>query len=487
MWEEIFLSNLCFIESKPIGLTFSYCLKFRELPEGILDGLSFEEVLECNTEDESGELVKQLLPIPYALLNWAVNIMADVVEEEDLNKMNTRNIAMVFAPNITQMSSPLTALMHIVQVMNLLKTLIIKTFREREETATEGGYSPFLSHYSNRQTNDDSDSQQEMDTSCKLKRSSIDYDDNHVHYSHSSEDEEEVDLLNEIEESFLRQLDEKEEISSDCPYMKPSMCSYYNVEFVFLFYDNKEASSSLVRSRHCITQVHRARGQAITDARAHSVYLFQRGGFRSRSIIQPHFNSATSFTTQRRWASQSAAAIAENDGRISIGPRGITGSEEDKKDTGIVYCGPISSTIKKVKLLSLSTCCLSVSLGPVITFMTSPDMNVIFKGAVASSVIFLSATTTGSLHWFVSPYIHKLRWQPGSDSFEVDMMTWLATFTTKTIKFSDIKRAETNRPFVTFMANKNFYFVDTDHCHNKALLAKLTPQKSAHESALKNL
>ncbi|KAF6176593.1 hypothetical protein GIB67_034455 [Kingdonia uniflora] len=222
---------------------------FRELPEGILDGLSPEEVLQCNTEDESVELVKQLLPIPSALLNWAVNLMADVVEEEDLNKMNARNIAMVFAPNMTQMSDPLTALMHAVQVMNLLKTLIIKTLREREETATGGEYSPFSSRYSDRQTNDDSDSQQEMDTSCELKRPSIDYDDNHVHYSHSSEDEEEVDLLNEIEESFLRQLDEKEEISSNCPYVKPSMCSYYNVESGFLFSDNKEESSNLLRSK----------------------------------------------------------------------------------------------------------------------------------------------------------------------------------------------------------------------------------------------
>ncbi|KAB2616179.1 rho GTPase-activating protein 2-like [Pyrus ussuriensis x Pyrus communis] len=74
---------------------------FRELPSGILDGLSPEEVLQCNTEEESVELVKQLKPTEAALLNWAINLMADVVEEE-LNKMNARNIAMVFSPNMTQ-------------------------------------------------------------------------------------------------------------------------------------------------------------------------------------------------------------------------------------------------------------------------------------------------------------------------------------------------------------------------------------------------
>ncbi|KAK9913276.1 hypothetical protein M0R45_037098 [Rubus argutus] len=202
---------------------------------------------------------------------------------------------------------------------------------------------------------------------------------------------------------------------------------------------------------------------------------------------KPSFNCGVGITPfQKRWASH--AATKEDDGKISIGPRRGVETGKDEKDSGIVYYGPISSTIKKVKLLSLSTCCLSVSLGPVITFMTSPDMNVILKGAVASSVIFLSASTTAALHWFVSPYIHKLKWKPGSDSFEVEMLSWLATYIPRTIKFADIRPPETQRPFVTFKANGQFYFVDADHCHNKALLAKLTPQKAVtRESAFKNL
>ncbi|XP_058773337.1 uncharacterized protein LOC131647468 [Vicia villosa] len=207
--------------------------------------------------------------------------------------------------------------------------------------------------------------------------------------------------------------------------------------------------------------------------------------FKPQNNAKPTFKTSSQFaTSQIRWASK--AAPAEED-KISIGPASGRQSEEGQKETGIFYYGPISSTIKKVKLLSLSTCCLSVSLGPVITFMTSPDSNVILKGAVASSVIFFSTSTTAILHWFVSPYIHKLRWQPGSDSFEVEMLSWLATHIPKTIKFSDIRPADTNRPYVTFKANGSFYFVDTEHCHNKALLARLTPQKETHDSAFKNL
>ncbi|KAI5444597.1 hypothetical protein KIW84_013020 [Lathyrus oleraceus] len=207
--------------------------------------------------------------------------------------------------------------------------------------------------------------------------------------------------------------------------------------------------------------------------------------FKTQNNVIPTYKTSSQLVaSQIRWLSK--ATPTEED-KISIGPASGRQFEEGDKETGIFYYGPISSTIKKVKLMSLSSCCLSVSLSPVITFMTSPDSNVILKGAVASSVILFSASLTAILHWFVSPYIHKLRWQPGSDSFEMEMLSWLATHIPKTIKFSDIRPADTNRPYVTFKANGNFYFVDSEHCHNKALLARLTPQKETHDSGFKNL
>ncbi|XP_027352723.1 rho GTPase-activating protein 3 [Abrus precatorius] len=107
---------------------------FRELPTGVLDSLTPEQVMHCNTEEDCTNLMKLLPSTESALLDWAINLMADVVEQEQFNKMNARNIAMVFAPNMTQMADPLTALIHAVQVMNFLKTLILKTLRERDES-----------------------------------------------------------------------------------------------------------------------------------------------------------------------------------------------------------------------------------------------------------------------------------------------------------------------------------------------------------------
>ncbi|KAL6141726.1 hypothetical protein ACLB2K_060014 [Fragaria x ananassa] len=117
---------------------------FRELPTAVLDSLSPEQVMQSQSEEECAALVRLLPPTEAALLDWAVNLMADVAQMEHLNKMNARNIAMVFAPNMTQMVDPLTALMYAVQVMNFLKTLIVKTLREREEAMVETAPIPRL-------------------------------------------------------------------------------------------------------------------------------------------------------------------------------------------------------------------------------------------------------------------------------------------------------------------------------------------------------
>ncbi|CAL9198890.1 rho GTPase-activating protein 5 [Musa acuminata AAA Group] len=110
---------------------------FRELPTGVLDTLSAEQVMQCQTEEDCARLARLLPTTEAALLDWAINLMADVVQEEQENKMNARNIATVFAPNMTQMADPLTALMYAVQVMNFLRMLILKTLKDRQEPTLE--------------------------------------------------------------------------------------------------------------------------------------------------------------------------------------------------------------------------------------------------------------------------------------------------------------------------------------------------------------
>lgn len=61
--------------------------------------------MQAQSEEEFSQLVRLLPPIEAALLDWAINLMADVVEMEFFNKMNSRNVALVFAPNMTRVST----------------------------------------------------------------------------------------------------------------------------------------------------------------------------------------------------------------------------------------------------------------------------------------------------------------------------------------------------------------------------------------------
>lgn len=176
------------------------------------------------------------------------------------------------------MSDPLTALMHAVQVMNLLKTLIMKTLREREETATGGyspmsfrtsfrrsedeydsqretatcGYSPMSFRSSYRPSEDEYDSQLEIEASGELKGTKSDFNDQ-THYRNSSEEELEAESLSEIEECFLKQLDEnvntKEFSEESVDYFQECVssksCCDYSAEPALSITDSKTVHSCL--------------------------------------------------------------------------------------------------------------------------------------------------------------------------------------------------------------------------------------------------
>ncbi|KAK4791629.1 hypothetical protein SAY86_032042 [Trapa natans] len=120
---------------------------FQELPTGILDSIPPERVMQCQTEDDCVELMRLLPQTEACLFDWAINLMADVAQMEHLNKMNARNIAVVFAPNMTQMADSFRALMYAVQVMNFLKALIERTLKGREDFKMDPASAYNLGHF----------------------------------------------------------------------------------------------------------------------------------------------------------------------------------------------------------------------------------------------------------------------------------------------------------------------------------------------------
>ncbi|GAQ79723.1 hypothetical protein KFL_000360375 [Klebsormidium nitens] len=126
----------------------------------------------------------------------------------------------------------------------------------------------------------------------------------------------------------------------------------------------------------------------------------------------------------------------------------------------VVYIGSMSGTLKKVKLLSISSCVLSCLGAPVITFWTAPTLPIAVKTVVSMSMVLFGAGTTALLHWFSNPYVHKVIWRQGSEEMEVHTLTWLATTSKQVIRLKDVRPANTQRPLATFAVNGRFYYVD---------------------------
>lgn len=144
------------------------------------------------------------------------------------------------------MSDPLTALMHAVQVMNFLKTLILRTLRERDDAATGEEYTPYSSPASSSRHNDAEccyGREQDMDRSCELSdmHSQISKSGRHadylVRYNTCFDSEQEMgDHLSEVEEGFLRRLesdieaDRPEESATQQCEMNPEVMAMEDVE-----------------------------------------------------------------------------------------------------------------------------------------------------------------------------------------------------------------------------------------------------------------
>ena len=159
-----------------------------------------------------------------------------------------------------------------------------------------------------------------------------------------------------------------------------------------------------------------------------------------------------------------------------------TTHKKTSSDGGMVYTyeGPFSQAVKKVKHLSLFSCFVTLSSCPVMLFL---DPATLVEGAAATSMtarMSLAATlsafglgTTGLLHWFTYPYVHRLSYN-GKD-LEIETATFLAAKQVDIVHLDDIEAGAPGsmHPLSTFRAGRIFY-VDTDYFHDKQLLTLLT-------------
>lgn len=76
-------------------------------------------------------------------------------------------------------------------------------------------------------------------------------------------------------------------------------------------------------------------------------------------------------------------------------------------------------SFSRMQLASLVNTFVSISASPVI--LAYSEASELARVAVAVSLVGFGLFTTGALHWFTSPYVHELRYTPGTG------MLWMQT------------------------------------------------------------
>jgi hypothetical protein len=154
------------------------------------------------------------------------------------------------------------------------------------------------------------------------------------------------------------------------------------------------------------------------------------------------------------------------------------------------YTGPFSSAVTKVKKLSLFSCFVTLSSVPVMMYL---DPALLVEGATATSMTArmsvagtlgaFGIATTGMLHYFVYPYVHKMTLFDagnGEKAVSIETMDVLARRRVADVQLRDIEGGApgTLHPLSTFKdrCSGRIYFIDKDHFYNAELLDVLDPQ-----------
>lgn len=147
----------------------------------------------------------------------------------------------------------------------------------------------------------------------------------------------------------------------------------------------------------------------------------------------------------------------------------------------LIYEGPLSKKIKLVKILSLSTACMSICAGPALVLMGRSSISMFGKLFLASTIVTMGVTTTLLLHWLTRVYVYKMYFHPHTRTFAAETSTLFGTVKRKTFSLDDIIVPEIESVFSTFEARGNKFFIHMDMKEAEQIL------KYVRESNLESL
>jgi len=174
-------------------------------------------------------------------------------------------------------------------------------------------------------------------------------------------------------------------------------------------------------------------------------------------------------------------------------PRGATAAPSAKRafanaPSTSTYTAALADTVRKVKILSLSSLAATAIGCPLFLELSSPELALEAKAAVSATVIGFGTFTTVLLQWFVSPYVKTLVVDRGV--VRATKFAWNARTYESTFAKEDMIESESSRPLVSWEAKGKHYYVEMQgvpkEIYNELDLARFDSQAKA-EAAAKNM
>ena len=177
------------------------------------------------------------------------------------------------------------------------------------------------------------------------------------------------------------------------------------------------------------------------------------------------------FFTQRslqaiQWIKLGSATRAPQDALFkssplfNLHPRYI--SAESDRSVGkwkTVYEGPLSRSVKLVKMLSLTTAAATFVGTPLVIFFGKHAASLPVKVTLVALLCSIGGGSTLLLHFLSLPYIHKMDFNPEEKVFAVETLSLFALRKRTEFSVDDITVYVEDRAFSTFEARGVKYFI----------------------------
>lgn len=134
-------------------------------------------------------------------------------------------------------------------------------------------------------------------------------------------------------------------------------------------------------------------------------------------------------------------------------------SSSGESNWRVVYEGPLSRAVKRVKIFSLTTASASMIGCPILVFFGKQSVPLVGKLAIAGLLGIVGMATTLFLHAFTRTYVHKAYFNPKEQKFALETFSLFARLKRSEFSAHDVIIPEVGKMFSTFEACGRRYFI----------------------------